>query len=664
MEKLDVLKGRHRVVIERVTPDVDGGRFKVKRVVGEKVVVEADIFADGHEKLAGRLLWRRSGEIGWQESPMTLLGNDLWRGEFRVDLVGMYEWTIEGWIDHFTTWRTDLEKRIAAAQDLDVEILIGVEIVRQILPRTEEDDFQRLSRYIDLMSGGEITERVEAALDEHLRSTVDRYPDRESSTTYHLILPVWVDRPKARFSSWYEMFPRSASPEPEKHGTFRDVIDRLPYVAELGFDVLYLPPIHPIGKSFRKGQNNTLVASPTDPGSPWGIGLDEGGHKAIHPELGTLDDFQALVREASSYGVEIALDIALQCSPDHPYVKEHRSWFKERPDGTIQYAENPPKKYQDTYPLNFACDDWFALWQESKSIFLYWIQQGVKIFRVDNPHTKPFRFWEWLIGEIKRDHPEVLFLSEAFTSPKTMRRLAKLGFTQSYTYFAWRNDKWELEQYLTELSQQPDREYFIPNLWPNTPDILHEYLQTGGRPAFITRLVMAATASGNFGIYGPAFELCLSEPKEQGSEEYLNSEKYEIKHFDLDDPASIRQVVSAVNQARRENRALQSNWNIQFHKIDNPFLLFYSRQSEDRTNVVLVAVNLDPFHTQIGWVDLDLADLGLGWNEPYQVHDLLTDEKYIWHGARNYVELNPHKMPAHIFRLRRKSGEGVAEEFE
>lgn len=657
-------KCRNRVVIERVTPEVDGGRFPIKRVVGENVVVEADIFADGHEKLAARLLWRRTGDSEWNESPMSDLGNDLWQGEFRVESTGKFEYSIEGWIDPFATWRADLEKRISAGQDLDIELRIGADLLKNSLNRASGDDRARLERFIELVEFGAVPSRAEAALDEHLASLMDRIPDRRHATRYRLTLPVYVDRQKARFSSWYEMFPRSAAAAKGIHGNFNDVIDRLPYIAELGFDILYLPPVHPIGMSFRKGKNNALVAQPDDCGSPWGIGSEEGGHKAIHRQLGTLEDFHRLIEEAKALGMEVALDIALQCSPDHPYVKEHRQWFKERPDGTIQYAENPPKKYQDIYPLNFECDDWQNLWLEVKSIFDYWIQQGVTIFRVDNPHTKPFRFWEWLISGIKSEHPDILFLSEAFTRPKSMQRLSKVGFTQSYTYFTWRNNKWELEQYFDEICRQSEREYFIPSLWTNTPDILHEYLQTGGRPAFITRLVLAATASGSFGIYGPAYELCLNIPREKGSEEYIDSEKYEIKHYDLDDPVSIRSVVSSVNQARRDNPALQTNWGIHFHKIDNPFIMFYSRQTEDRNNIVLVAVNLDPFNTQIGWVDLNIGDLGLAWNETFQVHDLLTDEKYIWRGARNYIELNPSKMPAHLFRLKRRTGEGGSEEYE
>lgn len=658
---------RSRVVIEEVTPEVNSGRYPVKRVIGERVVVEADIYADGHDRLGARLLWRRQGEGEWQSAPLEPLNNDRRRGEFPVVAVGCYEYTIEGWIDEFETWRADLEKRIAAGQELSVELLIGAGIVRAAAERAGGEEGAMLHVFAASLRNAGVSpaEHIETALGNELSELISRHPDLERATRYGQTLAVWVDRPRARFSAWYEMFPRSASVEPGRHGTFRDVEARLPYLAELGFDILYFPPIHPIGTTFRKGPNNTLTASPGDPGCPWGIGSAEGGHQAIHHELGTLDDFKRLTLKAREFDIEIALDIALQCSPDHPYLTEHPEWFRRRPDGAIQYAENPPKKYQDIYPFDFENPDWQSLWMEIKSIFDYWIQQGVTIFRVDNPHTKPFRFWEWLIGEIKSEHPNVLFLSESFTRPKVMHRLAKVGFTQSYTYFTWRTNKWELEQYLTELSQHPSREYFIPSLWPNTPDILHEYLTTGGRPAFIARLVMAATAAANYGIYGPAFELCLNTPREKGSEEYLYSEKYEIKLWNVDDPASIRGIVAAVNRARRDNPALQSDWSLRFHPIDNPFLLCYSKQTDDLSNVVLIAVNLDPFNTQIGWVDLPLEEFGLGWDEPYQVHDLLTDERYTWHGGRNYIELNPHKMPAHIFRLRRRvPGESGVDESE
>jgi starch synthase (maltosyl-transferring) len=422
----------------------------------------------------------------------------------------------------------------------------------------------------------------------------------------------------------------------------------------MGFDVLYLPPIHPIGMTQRKGKNNSLTPTPEDTGVPWAIGSKEGGHKSVNPELGTLEDFRHFVAKAREYGIDIALDIAFQCSPDHPYVREHPEWFRKRPDGTIQYAENPPKRYEDIYPFDFETEDWPGLWEELKSIFLFWAEQAVHIFRVDNPHTKTFPFWEWVIAEVKRDYPDAIFLSEAFTRPKVMYRLAKLGFTQSYTYFAWRNTKWDLTQYFTELTKTEVREFFRPNLWPNTPDILTEYLQTGGRPAFMARLVLAATLGANYGIYGPAFELCENRPREHGSEEYLDSEKYQIRHWDIDDRNSLKEIIAVVNRIRRDNPALQSDWSLLFHPTDNEQLICYSKQTEDLSNIILVVVNVDPYHTHSGWVDLSSQQLGLGQDEAFRVHDLLINARYLWQGHRNYVELNPHSIPAHIFRVNRR----------
>ncbi|MCA9227713.1 MAG: alpha-1,4-glucan--maltose-1-phosphate maltosyltransferase, partial [Planctomycetales bacterium] len=490
--------------------------------------------------------------------------------------------------------------------------------------------------------------------DLELDRLMDRCAPRHHATTMERELTIVVDRERARFSSWYEMFPRSAADEPGRHGTFQDVIKRLPYVSSMGFNVLYLPPIHPIGQAHRKGRNNSPVAQPGDVGSPWGIGGPEGGHKAVHPQLGTLEDFDQLVLAARQLGIEIALDIAFQCSPDHPYVKEHPQWFRHRPDGTIQYAENPPKKYEDIYPFDFETDDWQALWQELKSVFVFWIERGVRIFRVDNPHTKPFPFWEWVIGELKRDWPDVLFLAEAFTRPKIMYRLAKLGFSQSYTYFSWRNTSEELREYLTELTTTEAAEFFRPNFWPNTPDILTEYLQVGGRPAFIGRLVLAATLSSNFGIYGPAYEHSVNSPRHSGSEEYLDSEKYEVKHYDLRRQDSLASLIGRVNRIRREHRALQTNEGLQFHTVDNQKILCFTKATEDKSELLMMVVNLDPHHTQSGWVELPLADFGLSDDHPYQLHDLLTDARYLWYGSRNYVELNPHVVPAHIFRVRRR----------
>jgi starch synthase (maltosyl-transferring) len=645
--------GRSRVIIEGVQPEIDCGRFPVKRTIGEKLVVEADVFTDGHDAITSVLLHRRDGEMEWTETAMEPLVNDRWRGEFTVRQLGHYWYTVKAWVDRFSSWRRDLGKKVGAGQNVSVELLMGAQIAEDASKQATGQDAERLQAYVrTLRKQGSMQDSIEVALSDALARIMDRYPDTAHVTTYRRELGVVVDRERARFSSWYEMFPRSTSPDPGRHGSFKDVEARLPYVAEMGFDVLYLPPIHPIGQTHRKGKNNARIAGPGDPGSPWGIGSSEGGHKAIHPELGTAEDFRRLVAKAREFGIEVALDIAFQVSPDHPYVEEHPEWFYWRPDGTIQYAENPPKKYEDIYPINFTSDRWRELWEELKSVFLHWIEQGVRIFRVDNPHTKPFPFWEWLIAEVKRDYPDVIFLSEAFTRPRVMYRLAKLGFTQSYTYFAWRNTKWELTNYFKELTQTQVKEYFRPNLWPNTPDILTEYLQHGGRPAFAVRLVLAATLGASYGIYGPAFELRENQPREPGSEEYLHSEKYEIRHWDLDAPDSLRDFIARVNRIRRENTALQSDRGLRFHPVDNEQLICYSKAAEDASNVILVVANLDPYHIQSGWVDLDLRALGLDPDRPYQVHDLIGDARFLWHGSRNYVELNPYMVPAHIFRIR------------
>jgi starch synthase (maltosyl-transferring) len=483
---------------------------------------------------------------------------------------------------------------------------------------------------------------------------MDRYSDRRFAVQYLHELRVSVDREKARYSTWYEMFPRSCAAKPGQHGTFKDCEEQLSHIAGMGFDTLYFPPIHPVGHTNRKGRNNSVSAGPNDPGTPWAIGTAEGGHKAIHPKLGTIEDFHRLIRKADEHGMEIALDLAFQCSPDHPYVKDHPAWFVWRPDGSIQFAENPPKKYQDIYPLNFESDDWQGLWEELKSVVMFWIEQGISVFRVDNPHTKSFYFWEWLIASVKKDHPDVIFLAEAFTRPIVMYQLAKLGFDQSYTYFAWRNTKWELTQYFTELTRSEVNEFFRPNLWPNTPDILTEYLQFGGRPAFMARLVLAATLGASYGIYGPAFELCENQPREPGSEEYLDSEKYELKHWDIDRPGNLGDFIARVNRIRRENPTLQSNSNLEFHPVDNTELICFSKHTDDLSDTVLVVVNLDPHHVHSGWIKLPLEELKLDMRQPYQVHDLLTEARYLWQGARNYVELDPAISPAHIFRLRRR----------
>jgi starch synthase (maltosyl-transferring) len=492
---------------------------------------------------------------------------------------------------------------------------------------------------------------------ESLRELELRHPDPEIILRWDSPLEVEVDRERARFSTWYEMFPRSAATEPGKHGTFADVEKLLPYVASMGFDVLYMPPIHPIGTTERKGPNNNPKSAKGDPGSPWAIGGSGntgGGHKAIHPELGTLEDFKRLVSSAGEHGIEIALDIAFQTTPDHPYVKEHPEWFLKRPDGTIQYAENPPKKYQDIYPFHFESKAGQALETELRSVVEYWIAQGIRIFRVDNPHTKPFPFWEDLIRHIRRLRPDVIFLAEAFTRPKVMYRLAKLGFTQSYNYFPWRNSKYELTEYFTELSKPPVSDFFRANLWPNTPDILPEYLQFGGRGGFMVRLVLAATLGASYGIYGPAFELMDGRPREPGSEEYLDSEKYQIRHWNRDDPASLREFIARVNRIRRENAPLQSDRGLKFHSVDNDNLIAYSKSHAGEEDAILVVANVDPHHNQTGWLTLDLETLALPTTAPFQVHDLLSGARFLWQGQRNYVSLDPEHSPAHIFRIRRR----------
>jgi starch synthase (maltosyl-transferring) len=647
--------GRKRVVIEGVEPEIDAGRFPIKRIVGDSVAVEADIFADGHDHVAARLLFRFHEIPAWTAVPMQALGNDRWRGEFPVARVGEYFYTIAGWIDHFDTWRSDLEKRIAAEQDIRVDLLNGAQLVEEGAVRAGRDDADALRRWAGVLRATEdLPVAQAAALDPEVAAMMALYLDPAMESRYERELRVTVDREKAQYSAWYELFPRSTADEPGRHGTFKDCEERLDYVARLGFDVLYLPPIHPIGLSFRKGKNNSTTAEPGDSGSPWAIGAKEGGHTAIHPELGTLEDFRHLLLAAADKGIELALDIAFQCSPDHPWVKEHPAWFKHRADGTIQYAENPPKKYQDIYPLDFESSDWQGLWDALRDVFVFWMEQGVRIFRVDNPHTKAFPFWEWCIAELKRDYPDALFLAEAFTRPRVMQRLAKLGFSQSYTYFTWRNTKQELTDYFTELTQSKVHEFMRPNLWPNTPDILHETLQIGGRPAFLSRIVLAATLGPNYGIYGPAYELGENTPLRPGSEEYLNSEKYEIRHWDLDAKHSIAGTIASINRARHENPALHANDNLLFHPTDNPYLIAYSKSTLDGSNTVLTVVNLDAFHTQAGWVDLDLDRLKLRGDESFQVFDQLTGIRYLWQGTSNYVELRPDRIPAHLFRVLRK----------
>jgi starch synthase (maltosyl-transferring) len=660
-----------RVVIEGVYPEVDAGRFPIKRTTGESVIVNADVHADGHDMLAAVLLYRHSDEATWTETAMEPLGNDRWTARFHVTALGRYEYTLEAWVDRFATWRNGMSKKFGAGQAVASELLEGAELIRGLsaVASAKGDAAgaggavgaagaagaakgnKRLEEIARQLGNTSLPEdqRVAIALDADLERAMARCSDRSRATRYR-VLQVIVDPPLARFGAWYEMFPRSAGPDPARSATFDEAAAMLPYVAGMGFDVLYLPPIHPIGRSFRKGRNNSLEAAAADPGSPWAIGDQAGGHKAVEPGLGTLADFDRFVEAATRQGLQIALDLAYQASPDHPYVEEHPEWFRRRPDGTIKYAENPPKKYQDIYPINFESEDWPALWTELKSIIEFWIDHGVKIFRVDNPHTKPYGFWEWALEDVKRRYPDTIFLSEAFTRPKIMRYLAKCGFTQSYTYFTWRNTKTELTEYFTELTRTPVREYMRPNLFTNTPDILHEYLQRGGRPAFQARLVLAATLGGSYGIYS-GFELVENIPVKAGSEEYLDSEKYQIRRRDFQQPHSLSELIARVNRIRRAHPALQRDWGLRFHPTDNPNLLAYSKRAEDGQDLIVMVVNLDPFYMQHGFVDLPLVEWGVPPDGTVEVLDLLSEERYFWRPERNYVRLDPQHRVAHILAV-------------
>ena len=639
-------------------PELDAGRYAVKRAVGDELEVSAALFKDGHELLAARVRYRGPNDATWRTLRMRHDNDaDRWSAHFPVDQVGTWTFTVEAWTDVFATWRSELEKKHNAGQDIASELLEGAQILEFTAARSEHPQAKtRLLRLAGLLRDTDFEPytRVRVGVAPELLAAMEAHYLPVDLSTFERALTVHVDRERARFAAWYELFPRSATTDPRRHGTFADAEKRLDRVAWLGFDVVYLPPIHPIGTTSRKGRNNTLTPGPDDPGSPWAIGSEHGGHTAVDPRLGTLEDFDRFVKRAGELGLEIALDYALQCSPDHPWLKEHPEWFFVRPDGTIKYAENPPKKYQDIYPLNFWCTDRQGLWDACRDIFLFWIAHGVRTFRVDNPHTKALSFWEWVIAEVRKDHPDVIFLAEAFTRPNRMRYLAKAGFTQSYTYFTWRNDALELREYLTELTGGPMREYFRGNLFPNTPDILHEYLQHGGRGAFRARLLLAATLSPVYGIYS-GFELLENTPVHPGSEEYLDSEKYEIRVRDFDAPGNLNEEMRRLNQIRRENRALQRYDNLRFHHSDNDAILFYRKSFLD--NDLLILVNCDPHSPHEAIVHVPLAELGLPEHASYVVEDLLTGARYTWHGARNYVRLDPQIQPGHLLRLVRPEGE-------
>jgi starch synthase (maltosyl-transferring) len=642
-----------------VEPQLDGGKFAVKRVIGDSFEVSADIFKDGHDLIKAQVRYRSREDAEWRVAPLVYdYDTDRWSGGFPLDRVGPWRYTIDAWTDRFGSWRSDLQKKLDAGHDVSSEILEGAAMVDAAARRARFGEARTtLKRWSTLLKGTsrEIAERTRAALDLTLLALMEEHYPQEGLTTYPKELEVWVDREQARFAAWYEMFPRSQTTVEGGHGTFADAERALPRIAEMGFDVIYLPPIHPVGVTKRKGPNNAPDAGADAVGSPWAIGSEYGGHTAVDPRLGTVADFERFVEAAHRLNMEVALDYALQCSPDHPWLKEHPDWFFVRPDGSIKYAENPPKKYEDIYPINFWCADRESLWNACLDILLFWIERGVNTFRVDNPHTKPFAFWEWVIAQVRSRHPQVIFLAEAFTRPKKMKYLAKLGFSESYTYFTWRNTAYELREYLTELTQTPMREYFRGNFFANTPDILHEYLQTGDRPAFRIRLILAATLSSLYGIYS-GFELCENIPLREGSEEYLHSEKYEIRVRDWNAPGNLNAEIAAINRIRRENRALQLYTNISFHHSENDQTLFYLKTAEDfgGRDDVLVVVNLDPHRIHETRVHVPLDLLRLDPAAPYVVEDLLTGARYTWRGEANYVRLDPAVQVAHVLRLVRE----------
>jgi starch synthase (maltosyl-transferring) len=637
------------VIIENVYPELDCGRYPVKRVVGDSFEVWADLFKEGHDVLAAVLKYREKGVSGWSETPMRFHENDRWRGSFTLTKSTRYEYTIEAWTDDFETWRAEIGKKVDAGQNVELELIEGRSIVEGAFSRSQD---KRLKEMLSSMDAAGYEGKFALLRSNELRGLMREHPDRSTSTVYGKTLEIVADRERARYGAWYEMFPRSQGTEPGRSATFGEAERRLPEIGGLGFDVVYLTPIHPIGLSHRKGPNNVLNAGPDDPGSPYAIGSEEGGHKAVHPGLGTLEDFRHFVEACHEHGMEVALDLAIQCSPDHPYIKEHPEWFNFRPDGTIKYAENPPKTYQDLVNVDFYSEDRENLWREWLGVILFWVEQGVRIFRVDNPHTKPFPFWEWAIREVQEEHPGVIFLSEAFTRPKVMKALAKLGFTQSYTYFTWRNHKQEITEYLTELTQDWPKEYMRPNFFPNTHDILPHILQFGGRPAFQMRFVLAATLSSTYGIYS-GFELCENTPRGAPGTTlyYQDSEVYEYKVWDWDRPGNIKEYIKRINEIRHQNPALQYLKNLSFYASPDDNILFYGKRTGD--NAVFVAVNLDPHEAHDTHVQFPLWELGISEDEGYVVEELMTEREIPTTESWFWVRLDPRSNPAEIFRLRK-----------
>ncbi len=638
------------IVIEHVQPELDGGRYPVKRIVGEMLEVTADIFKEGHDTIAAKLQYKIFDEKTWQETPMHHVDNDQWAGSFPLTANTRYAFTVGAYVKTYETWKIELEKKHGVLPDMTSELLEGHAQLTEALSLSKGSDRTTLTTWLSKWNQAHDQEsRIAIALNPQLGILMDQHEHRAAWTLYKQELEVIVDRDRACYGAWYEIFPRSEGTTEGKGGTFRDCETRLPVIRDMGFDVLYLAPIHPIGETNRKGRNNSLQATPGDPGSPWAIGSQHGGHDAIEPALGTLQEFESFQQAVRNHGMEIALDFAINATPDHPYVTQHPTWFKQRPDGTIKYAENPPKKYEDIYAFDFYSKDWQEIWQEMKRVLLFWIEHGVKIFRVDNPHTKPVIFWEWLISEIQQEHPDVLFLAEAFTKPKMMQVLAKSGFTQSYTYFTWRNSKQEMTEYLTELTQSEMKEYFRPNFFPTTPDILPPILQQAGRPAFKFRFFLAATLSTTYGIYN-SYELCENEAI-PGTEEYQNSEKYEIHHWDWNRPGNIRDYITRINQIRRDNLALQAFTNLKFYESDNEHILFYGKMTPDQMNILLFAVNMDPYHPQEAQLTIPLEEFGIPMTAPYHLHELIQDYQHDVVGPEYIIRLDPQKEPAALFNI-------------
>ncbi|MCH2194309.1 alpha-1,4-glucan--maltose-1-phosphate maltosyltransferase [Kordia sp.] len=645
------MQNQKRVVIDHISPQLNGGEFFIKRIVNEIVTVNAHVLVDGHDVIAASVVYKHEKERTWKEVRMEDTGNDEWKASFVVEKQGFYTYKVQGWVDDALNWQHGAERKIDDNQYISSELLEGADLLKPLLKKVTKTEKEYLSECIEAFQDASQYEKaIVEAKSVRLCEIFLRYPEKHLVNTSH-DLKVYVDRKKATFSTWYEFFPRSSSETEGKHGTFKDCERLLPRIANMGFDTLYFPPIHPIGEVNRKGKNNTTEAKKGDVGSAWGIGSQYGGHKDVHPELGTMDDFKTLVAKAKEHGIEIAMDYALQAAPDHPWVTSHRDWFKWRPDGTVQYAENPPKKYQDILPIYWESEDYKNLWNECLDILMVWIDCGVRVFRVDNPHTKPYYFWNWIIAEVKKKFPDVIFLAEAFTKPKVMQQLAKQGYTQSYTYFTWRNNKHELIEYVTELTQTDQKEYMRPNFWPNTPDINPYHLQGANESKYIQRYALAATLSSNIGIYGPVFEQMIDHAI-PGKEEYYMSEKFQVCHYDWFKENKLTTLISRINQIRHEHQALQQTNNIKFCHIENDNLIGFYKWNQDRSSEILVVISLDQYYMQQGTLQLPLQDLGIQHGHKVEVHDLVTGNSYNWYDEWNYVELHP-TLPFHIFEIRK-----------